>query len=118
MNPNHPVGPPGTDKAAKRTPHSIRFFGPEWDRIEAFAGDRGLTAPEFVRFATLAAIEEGDGGRARRLDPLIETTFRATYILVLKLRYEMHEAGKGEALESLIAEAHEKQDVLLGGGSD
>ena len=38
----------GTGKAKKRAPHSIRFLGPEWDRIEAFAGDRGLT-PAGVR---------------------------------------------------------------------
>ncbi len=56
----------GTDMATQRRARSIRFFDPEWNRIETFAGNRGLTATEFVRFATLAAIEDGDvgGGRA------------------------------------------------------
>ena len=51
-------------KAEKRTPRSIRFYDPEWERIEAFAERRGLAAAEFVRFAALAAIEDGaaDGG--------------------------------------------------------
>ena len=105
-------------KGPKRTPHSIRFLDPEWDRIEAFAGDRGLTSAEFVRFAVLAAIEEGDNPSAGRLAPLIETAFRASYILALKVRDEMLEAGKEEALMALIAEAHERQEELLSGGSD
>ena len=104
----------GTGKAKKRAPHSIRFLGPEWDRIEAFAGDRGLTPAEFVRFAALAAIEKGDGAEAGKLAPLIESTFRASYILVQKVREEMLDAGEDEALESLIADARERQDELLG----
>ena len=72
-------------KAEKRTPHSIRFLDPEWERIEAFADERGLTGPEFVRFAALAAIGSGSGaspgsGPRDRLAPLIEMTFRATYM--------------------------------------
>ena len=47
-----------TGRTEKRTPHSIRFLDPEWERIEAFAEKRGLTGPEFVRFAALAAMEE------------------------------------------------------------
>ena len=113
MNANRPSPVSGIDQATKRRPRSIRFFDPEWQRIEAYAGDRGLTPAEFVRFAALAAIEDGDGGGAERLAPLIETTFRASYILVLKLRDDMLERGEGEALESLIAEARGQQDELL-----
>ena len=49
---------------------------PEWERIEAFADRRGLTGPEFVRFAALAAMEDGPPGAAAddRLAPLIERT--------------------------------------------
>ena len=78
MNANRPNDASGTGKAKKRRPHSIRFFDPEWERIAAFAGDRGLTPAEFVRFATLAAIEDGDGRGNPRLVPLIETTFTST----------------------------------------
>ena len=67
-----------TGAEAKRWPHSIRFLEPEWERIEVFAEARGLTAPEFVRFAALAAVAD-EGSSVARLAPLIERTFRATY---------------------------------------
>lgn len=107
-----------TGKAAKRQPHSIRFLGPEWERIEAFAGDRGLTPSEFVRHATLAAIEEGDGVSLAGLAPLIETTFRAAYVSMSKLNDDMLKAGDGERLEALVAEAEEMQADLQAGDSD
>ena len=107
-----------TGKAAKRQPHSIRFLGPEWQRIETFAGDRGLTPSEFVRFATLAAIEDGDQLSVSRLAPLIETTFRAAYVSMSRLNEAMHEADEGEKLEALVAEAEEMQEELLGRALD
>lgn len=118
MNANRPAHASGTGNAQKRAPHSIRFFDPEWNRIAAFAGDRGLSPAEFVRFATLAATEEGDGAGTGRLAPLIEMTFRFTYILATRKRDEMLEAGEREAIETLIATARQVQDELLGGGSD
>ena len=107
---------PGVEagKAETRTPHSIRFLDPEWDRIEAFAEDRGLAPPEFVRFAALAAIAEGAGDPAGRLAPLIERTFRATYMLANRMRDEMLDAGCGEELDMLIRTARELQDELTG----
>lgn len=101
-------------KGETRTAHSIRFLDPEWDRIKAFAEERGLAPPEFVRFATLAAIENGAGDPAARLAPLIEVTFRATYMLASRMRGEMLDAGRGEELETLIRAARELQDELTG----
>ena len=101
-----------------RRPHLIQFFDPQWERIAAFARDRRLTPAEFVRFVTLAAIKDGDGRGTPGLAPLIETTFRASYLLASRVREEMLAAGEHEALESLIAEARERQDEILGGGSD
>ncbi len=107
--------PAGTGRPERRTPHSIRFQDPEWERIEAFAEERGLTGPEFVRFAALAAlvddapaINSGD-----RLAPLIEMTFRAAYIMVSKLRRDMLDEGRGEELDALIAGARGLQDEIL-----
>ena len=76
------VAPADSGRAEKRSPHSIRFLDPEWERIEAYAETRGLTGPEFVRFAALAAMEAAPPRSAAgdRLAPLIEMTFRATYI--------------------------------------
>ncbi|MDE0031854.1 MAG: hypothetical protein OXU75_01760 [Deltaproteobacteria bacterium] len=105
-------------KAETRTAHSIRFLDPEWDRIRAFADERGLAPPEFVRFATLAAVADGAGGPAVRLAPLIERTFRATYMLAGRMRGEMLDAGRGGELEALIRAARELQDELTGAASE
>ena len=79
------TAPAEAGKTEKRNPHSIRFLDGEWERIEAHADARGLTGPEFVRFAALAALA-GDGEAGDRMAPLVETTFRAAHILVTKLR--------------------------------
>ena len=105
-------------KAETRTAHSIRFLDTEWDRIKAFAEDRGLAPPEFVRFAALAAIEDGARDPAGRLAPLIERTFRATYMLAGRMRDEMLDAGRGEELDALIRAARELQDELTGAASE
>jgi len=111
------MAPAEAGKPEKRTPHSIRFHDPEWERIEAVAEERGLTGPEFVR---LAAVADGPpaGAAADRLAPLIELTFRAAHILVSKLRYDMLDEGREEELDVLIAGARAHQDELVGGGPD
>ena len=110
----------GTARAEKRSPRSIRFSDPEWGGIEAFAEDRGLAAAEFVRFAALAAAENGAmaGGPAGRLAPLIERTFRYAWMMATKMRDEMRAAGRDEELETLIGEARALQDELLDGAVD
>lgn len=98
---------------AKRWPRSIRFREGEWECIEAFADARGLTGPEFVRSAALAAAEPG-GDSLAKLAPLIKMTFRGTYVLATRLRHEMLDAEEENELESLVALAREMQDELLG----
>ncbi len=105
-------------KAETRTAHSIRFLDTEWDRIKAFAEGRGLAPPEFVRFAALAMIEDGARGTAGRFAPLIEVTFRATYMLASRMREEMLDAGRSEELDALIRTARELQDELTGAASE
>ncbi len=100
-------------KKRKRSRHTIRFFGSEWQRVEAFAESRGLQAAEFVRFAALATIAD-EGNSVARLSPLIERTFRGTYIVATRLRDQMLEAGEKEELDELVATARELQDRLLG----
>ncbi len=107
------TGPAEGGKAERRNPHSIRFLDGEWDRIEAHADARGLTGPEFVRFAALEAMTDGDAARDR-LAPLIETTFRAAHIMVTKLRSEMIDEGREDELDELIEGAREYRDRLLG----
>ena len=105
--------PAGAGKAERRNPHSIRFLDGEWDRIEAHADARGLTGPEFVRFAALEALADG-GAAGDRLAPLIETTFRAAHILVTKMRSDMLDEDREDELEELIEGARGQQDRLLG----
>ena len=110
---NHETEPAEAGKVERRSPHSIRFLDAEWDRIETHADQRGLTGPEFVRFAALAAMADGAAERDR-LAPLIETTFRAAHIMVTKLRSEMLDEDREDELDELIADAREYQDRLLG----
>ena len=117
MNKNQSDNHRTTDPEAKRRPHSIRFLDPEWERIEAFADERGLTGPEFVRFATLASIDNGSDSLAR-LAPLIKTTFRASHILATKLRREMLDADEQEDLDALVAGARSLQEQLMDRASD
>ena len=107
----------GASKPERRNPRTIRFLDPEWQRIEAFANERGLTGPEFVRFAVLAAIVDGPagGGAADRLAPLIERTFRYSYTMATKLREDMLAEGRDGELEELVRAARAVQDELLGG---
>ena len=118
MDGNKPdMAPAEAGKAEKRTPHSIRFLDPEWERIEAFAEKRGLTGPEFVRFAALAAMEDGSGAMQGPAE-LMRMTFRATYILATKMRDEMLDAGRGEELDELVGAARALQAEVLGGASE
>ena len=114
------TAPGEVGRKEKRNPHSIRFHDPEWERIEAVAEQRGLTGPEFVRFAALAAVADRPpaGAAADRLAPLIELTFRAAHILVSKLRHDMLDEGREEELDELVAGARGVQDELIGGGPD
>ena len=111
--------PAEAGKAEKRTPRSIRFHDLEWERIEAFAGKRGMAPAEFVRFAALDAIEGGTAADevGERLALLIERTFRYTYMMATKMRDEMRDAGRGEEMEAFIGAARTLQDQLLGGVS-
>ena len=107
------TAPAETGKAERRNPHSIRFLDGEWDRIEAHAEARGLTGPEFVRFATLAVLADGRAAGGR-LAPLVETTFRAAHIMVTRMRTDMLAEGRGEELDGLVEGARAQQERLLG----
>ena len=118
MDSNRPdTAPDEAGRAPKRTPRTIRFLDPEWRRIEAFAYRRGLTGPEFVRFAALAAMEEAPAapGSCDRLVPLIERTFRYAHVLASAMRGRMLAAGREKELDELVVAARALQDELLGG---
>ena len=101
-----------------RKPHSVRFHDSEWNRIEAFAEALGLSPSEFVRHVAVAAVADGHGAPGARLAPLIETTFRATHILVSRLRDQMLAAGQQDELDAMVAAARALQAKLLDQASD
>ena len=81
-------------------------------------GKRGLTGPEFVRFAALATMEDRPPAAAEdRLAPLIQMTFRVSYIMATKMRDEMLDTGRAEELDKLVAAARALQDEVLGRAS-
>ena len=78
---------------------------------------QGAYPAEFVRDRILDLIRNPAGPRSdavpAHLAPLIERTFRDTYMLATKMRDEMTATGHGEQLDELINEARELQDSLL-----
>ena len=66
QRPARPAGTAG-NRGGQRLPRTIRFTDHDWDRIETFAVMRGMTAPELVRTAAIAAVGGGASrGRCRR----------------------------------------------------
>ena len=77
----------------------------------------GVTPSEFVRDRFLDVlrnpIDAGSGVMPANLAPLIERTFRYTYMLVTRMRDEMTADGQAEKLDEFIKEARELQGSLL-----
>ena len=112
MNADSNAHETGDAQSEKRWPHTIRFSEPEWERIEAFAGTRGLSASAFVRYATLAAVEAQRDFLPGKLAPLIEATYRYVYFLATCKRVEMKAAGQNKALARVIGMTREAQAEL------
>lgn len=82
-----------------------------------------MAAAEFVRFAALAAVEDGLGASPgpdprEWLAPLILVTFRTTCIMATKMRDDMLDAGRKEELDGLVAAALWRRDEVLGRATD
>ncbi|MCY3597764.1 MAG: hypothetical protein OXG71_10080 [Rhodospirillales bacterium] len=119
QKPARPAGTAG-NRGGQRLPRTIRFTDHDWDRIETFAVMRGMTAPELVRTAAIAAVGAGpavagaDDWQARQVGRI----FRYTHILATALRNEMIGNGRGEELEELVRSARALHDELRDGPSD
>ena len=122
MTENHPIhaddgGTRGESQGAVRKPRAIRFSDPEWHEVKKAAERHGVAAAEYVRETILgmARSPEDTGSTAipGDLAPLIERTFRYTYMLATKMRDDMMAEGHGEEIEKLINSARETQDSLL-----
>ena len=119
QKPARPAGTAGS-RGGQRLPRTIRFTDHDWDRIETFAVMRGMTAPELVRTAAIAAVGAGPAvaGSDDRLARQVGRIFRYTHILATALRIEMIGNGRGEELEELVRSARALHDELGDGRSD
>ena len=118
MNANRNRNAAGHAQPVKRGPHTIRFSEAEWDRIEEFAGARGLSPAAFVRYAALAAVEAPRDILPGRLAPLIETTFRYVYLLATLKRMKMKNLGLDQRLDRVIGMSRTAQAELLNPASE
>ena len=105
-----------------RRNRGIRFSNPEWEAVKQAAQAHHMTPAEFVRekILDIARHRAGDDSDAipRSLAPLIERTFRYTWMLATRMRDQMIDAGEREAFEKLIEDAGKLQDELLNEGSE
>ena len=127
MTAKPPIDPENDDthdqhQGAARKPRGIRFSDSEWDEVKTAAQNHGVPAAEYVRDRILDIARHpttvGSATIPADLVPLIERTFRYTYMLATKMRDDMIDDGQGEVLENLVAEARKLQDSLRTGRSE
>ncbi len=112
------ANPPATGGEASeaadetRKTRSIRFTDSEWREVRLAAERHGVPAAEFVRDTILAAARGDRAPSLAALAPLIERTFRYSWMLATHKRNALDEAGRGEEMESLVEEARKLQDRL------
>ena len=97
----------------------LRFSDPEWEEVKQAAQAHDMTPAEFVRDRILELVRRPSGAASAalppHLTPLIERTFRYTYMLATKMRDDMTATDRRDELETLIAEARKLQDELQHG---
>ena len=105
------------NQGAARKPRGIRFSDSEWDEVKNAARQHGVPAAEYVRERILDIARDPNGAGSvavpANLVPLIERTFRYTYMLATRMRDDMTDEGQAEVLDNLVKEARELQDTLL-----
>ena len=99
-----------------RRPRGIRFSDSEWEEVKAAADRHGIPLAEFVR-EKLLEIARGNvaadsAATVAALAPLIERTFRYTWILATHRRDELTQEGRADEIKKLVEQARELQDRL------
>ena len=105
------------DKPADaRKTRGIRFSDSEWEEVKIAAERHDVPVAEFVRKRILDIARRGDSPNAAvipdDLAPLIERTFRYTYMLATLKRDELIRDGRADEIEKLVNTARELQDQL------
>ena len=110
--------PTAKQGGARRT-RGIRFSDSEWKEVKAAAELHDVPAAEFVRkkILDIARADAGADAIPASLTPLIERTFRYTWMLAAHKRDELTREGRSEELEKLAKAAPELQAQLQGGAS-
>ena len=113
-------GPTANQGAARRT-RGIRFSDSEWQEVKEAAELHDVPAAEFVRERILDVARgrtHADTHAAQAsLAPLIERTFRYTWMLATHKRDELNRQGRGQEMEKLAVAAQELQNQLQSGVS-
>ena len=106
-------------QADPRKSRTVRFTDSEWEEVKAAADEHGLPAAEFVRDRILDLARNppaaGSVTIPANLLPLIERTFRYTYMLAIRMRDDMTEGGRAKEMEKLVKDAGTLQDSPLSG---
>ena len=106
------------DQPDLRRPRGIRFSDSEWEEVKAAAERHGTPVAEFVRFKLLAIArgnaKDESAAIIASLAPLIERTFRYTWILATHKRDELILEDRLDEIEKLVKQARELQDRLQG----
>ena len=112
---------PTAKRGSARRTRGIRFSDSEWDEVKAAAELHDVPAAEFVRKKILditrGRADTGADAVPASLTPLIERTFRYTWMLLTHKRDELIREGRGEEMEKLAKAAQELQGRLQGGAS-
>ena len=106
------------DQPDLRRQRGIRFSDSEWEEVKAAAEHNGIPVAEFVRFKLLAIARgnanDDSAAIIASLAPLIERTFRYTWILATHKRDELILEDRLDEVEKLVKQARDLQDRLQG----
>ena len=109
-------------QGSARKNRGVRFSDPEWEEVKEAAQTLGVTPAEFVRDRILGLVRNEHTASSvsvpSHLAPLIERTFRYSYMVATKMRDDMNSSGKGTELDKLVSEARALQDSLLAPDTD
>jgi len=121
MTVDHPTDPKTGDAKdqqlnAARKNRGVRFSDAEWEEVREAAQTDGITPAEFVRENILALVRNQKAAASvslpAHLVPIIERTFRYTYIMATKMYDNMIDDRERERLEHLAEEARKLQNTL------
>ena len=113
MTANHPTDDSENQHhGVARKNRGVRFSDSEWDEVKSAAQSLGITPAEFVRDRVLELIRHPNTHASAAvpayLVPLIERTFRYTYMLATKMRDDIDRSSvTTKRWSALIAEARQ-----------